>query len=106
MFEGNIVGEEEEEDVAGKILGAVAIGLGNAIGIRACMLREGETRLRMHGKNAGPRQRSDTHSSGEDEVCVVLYMIGRYRWGGGGEWFNAVGRVHNSYAVGRIPRFN
>lgn len=68
------MGEEEEEDVAGKILGAVAIGLGNTIGIRACMLREGETRL---------RQRSDTHSSGEDEVCVVLYMIWRYCWGRG-----------------------
>lgn len=84
-------GEEDEEDVAGKVLGAVAIGLGNTVGIRACMLREGETRLRMHGKSSSPRQRSDTHSSGEDEVWEVLYMTRRYRWGGGEEWFEAVG---------------
>lgn len=35
-----------ETDVAGMVLGAIAIGLGNSVGIRACMLRLKEARTR------------------------------------------------------------
>eukprot|EP00903_Cladosiphon_okamuranus_P018814 g17305.t1 len=82
MFEGG----EDEEDVPMKILGAISVGLGNAMGIRACMLRHKEPRrmgreLRlkeprpMGGEQKAGGERhggGDRESSGEDELELEL----------------------------------
>ncbi|CAM9486187.1 unnamed protein product [Pylaiella littoralis] len=62
MFEGG----EDEEDVPMKILGAISIGLGNTMGIRACMLRHKQPRSR--GEKNPSWQGDGEESSGEDEL--------------------------------------
>ncbi|CAN0273621.1 unnamed protein product [Ectocarpus sp. 12 AP-2014] len=65
MFEGR----EDEEDVPMKILGAISIGLGNTMGIRACMLRYKELRPRGDKTAGGMAWHGDEgDSSGEDEL--------------------------------------
>ena len=68
MFEEAIAGEEDEEGVVGKVLGAIAIGLGHSVGIRACMLRRKEPR-------ASPKLRSGSQSSREDEVQLGRVIL-------------------------------
>lgn len=56
--------------VCDQILGAISLGLGNNMGIRACMLRHKEPRPRVSEKKAGGGWHGgdDGESSGEDEV--------------------------------------
>ena len=56
-----------ETDVAGMVLGAIAVGLGNSIGIRACMLRHKEVRMRTDNI-ASSRSGDGAESSDENEV--------------------------------------
>ncbi|CAN0287596.1 unnamed protein product, partial [Scytosiphon promiscuus] len=57
-----------------KILGAISVGLGNTMGIRACMLRHKEPRLRgatvKKSRKAGDKswEGDGGESSGEDEL--------------------------------------
>lgn len=60
---------DDDDDVAGKVLGAISMGLGNTIGIRACMLRPKEASTRNPRlKSSSPRAADGVESSAEDEV--------------------------------------
>lgn len=65
MFEAGM--GDGKTDVAGMVLGAIAIGLGNSVGIRACMLRHKEVRTR-NDNVAGSRAGDSAESSDENEV--------------------------------------
>ena len=65
MFEAGM--GDGETDVAGMVLGAIAVGLGNSIGIRACMLRHKEVRMRTDNI-ASSRSGDGAESSDENEV--------------------------------------
>lgn len=79
MFEAEMMGQaDEEDDVTGKVVGAIAIGLGKTVGIRVCLLRHTESRTIARGSiTALTRQDSSegAESSGEDEVSHVHTTI-------------------------------
>lgn len=69
---------DEDDDVTGKVVGAIAIGLGKSVGIRVCLLRHTESRTIARGSiTALTRQGSSegAESSGEDEVSHVRPTI-------------------------------
>lgn len=78
MFEAGLPEQDEEDqgDIAGKVLGAIAVGLGNTVGIRACVLRYREEAQALNQKTGisnadSPRGRREPDYGGEEEVCVA-----------------------------------